>query len=43
MAVAQGIPIEFRKTWKYGCETLYFRDPDSHLLEVVTPGIWSVY
>jgi catechol 2,3-dioxygenase-like lactoylglutathione lyase family enzyme len=27
----QGIPIEFRKTWKYGGEALYFRDPDGHL------------
>jgi hypothetical protein len=24
------------KTWKYGGEALYFRDPDGHLLEVVT-------
>ena len=39
----QGIPIEERKTWKYGGEALYFRDPDGHLLEVVTPGVWSIY
>jgi len=39
----QGIPVEFRKTWKYGSEALYFRDPDGHLLEVVTPGVWSIY
>jgi len=39
----QGIPIELRKTWKYGGEALYFRDPDGHLLEVVTPGVWSIY
>jgi catechol 2,3-dioxygenase-like lactoylglutathione lyase family enzyme len=39
----QGIPIEFRKTWNYGGEALYFRDPDGHLLEVVTPGVWSIY
>ena len=39
----QGIVIEFRKTWKYGGEALYFRDPDGHLLEVVTPGVWSIY
>jgi catechol-2,3-dioxygenase len=40
---AQGIAIEERKTWKYGGEALYFRDPDGHLLEVVTPGVWSIY
>jgi catechol-2,3-dioxygenase len=39
----QGIAIEFRKTWKYGGKALYFRDPDGHLLEVVTPGVWSIY
>jgi hypothetical protein len=26
-----------------GGEALYFRDPDGHLLEVVTPGIWNIY
>lgn len=40
---AQGIAIESRKTWQYGGEALYFRDPDGHLLEVVTPGVWSIY
>jgi catechol 2,3-dioxygenase-like lactoylglutathione lyase family enzyme len=39
----QGIEIELRKTWKYGGQALYFRDPDGHLLEVVTPGVWSLY
>ncbi|HKV93778.1 MAG TPA: VOC family protein [Candidatus Angelobacter sp.] len=39
----QGIAIEERKTWKYGGEALYFRDPDGHLLEVVTPGVWNTY
>jgi catechol-2,3-dioxygenase len=39
----QEITIELKKTWKYGGEALYFRDPDGHLLEVVTPGVWSIY
>lgn len=39
----QGITIEQRKTWKYGGVALYFRDPDGHLLEVVTPGVWSIF
>ena len=39
----QRITIESRKTWKHGGESLYFRDPDGHLLEVVTPGVWSIY
>lgn len=39
----QGISIESRKTWQFGGEALYFRDPDGHLLEVVTPGVWTIY
>ena len=39
----QGITIELRKIWKYGGEALYFCDPDGHLLEVVTPGVWSIF
>jgi catechol 2,3-dioxygenase-like lactoylglutathione lyase family enzyme len=39
----QGIAIESRKTWKYGGQSLYFRDPDGHLLEVATPGVWTIY
>jgi len=26
-----------------GIQAFYFRDPDRHLLEVVTPGVWSIY
>ena len=39
----QDIAIEEEKTWKYGGQALYFRDPDGNLLEVVTPGVWSIY
>jgi catechol 2,3-dioxygenase-like lactoylglutathione lyase family enzyme len=38
-----GIPIEERRTWDLGGQSLYFRDPDRHLLEIATPGVWSVY
>tara|TARA_B100002049_G_scaffold111585_2_gene82326 strand:- start:1467 stop:1910 length:444 start_codon:yes stop_codon:yes gene_type:complete len=40
---ARGVPIEGRTHWPRGAESLYFRDPDGHLLEVVTPGIWPNY
>lgn len=39
----RGIPIEERKTWPRGGTSLYFRDPDGHLLELATPGVWSIY
>ena len=38
-----GIAIEERRTWPAGGTSIYFRDPDRHLLELATPGIWSVY
>lgn len=38
-----GVLIESRVTWPLGGASLYFRDPDGHLLELVTPGCWSIY
>jgi catechol 2,3-dioxygenase-like lactoylglutathione lyase family enzyme len=38
-----GVAVEDRRTWDRGGTSLYFRDPDGHLLEVATPGVWSVY
>jgi catechol 2,3-dioxygenase-like lactoylglutathione lyase family enzyme len=37
------VAIEEKKTWQRGGRSLYFRDPDGHLLELATPGVWSVY
>jgi catechol 2,3-dioxygenase-like lactoylglutathione lyase family enzyme len=41
--VARDIAIESRVSWPKGGESIYFRDPDNHLVELVTPGIWEVY
>jgi len=35
-----GVPIEEKKVWELGGTSLYFRDPDGHLVELATPGIW---
>lgn len=37
------IEIENRIHWPRGGTSLYFRDPDNHLLELATPGIWPIY
>ncbi|HUJ24300.1 MAG TPA: VOC family protein [Bryobacteraceae bacterium] len=37
------VAIESRVEWPRGGRSLYFRDPDGHLLELVTPGCWAIY
>ena len=37
------VKIESRVKWSRGGESLYFRDPDDHLVELATPGIWATY
>ena len=39
----RAIPVESRVTWSRGGTSLYFRDPDGHLLELATPGLWATY
>ncbi len=39
----QGIAVESTVDWPRGGHSLYFRDPDGHLVELATPGVWSIY
>jgi catechol 2,3-dioxygenase-like lactoylglutathione lyase family enzyme len=39
----KGIAVIDRVTWERGGVSLYFRDPDGHLVELATPGVWTVY
>jgi catechol 2,3-dioxygenase-like lactoylglutathione lyase family enzyme len=37
------VAVEGRTTWPRGGRSVYFRDPDGHLLELATPGLWATY
>ncbi|MGE0231999.1 MAG: VOC family protein [Flavobacteriaceae bacterium] len=37
------VAIEATADWPRGGHSLYFRDPDEHLLELATPGLWKGY
>jgi len=36
-----GVEILSEITWEGGARSLYFRDPDGHMIELATPGIWE--
>jgi catechol 2,3-dioxygenase-like lactoylglutathione lyase family enzyme len=38
-----GVPIEHTRDWPRGGRSVYFRDPDGHLVELATPGVWTIY
>ena len=40
---AHDVVIEGRTDWPRGGRSLYFRDPDGHLVELATPGLWKTY
>ena len=39
----QDVEVESEVEWEEGGRSLYFRDLDGHLLELVTPGVWETY
>jgi len=40
---ARGIEVVGRYHWERGGRSVYFHDPDGHLIELVTPGCWQTY
>ena len=39
----QGVVVELVREWDRGGRSVYFRDPDRHLIELASPGVWSIY
>jgi catechol 2,3-dioxygenase-like lactoylglutathione lyase family enzyme len=39
---SQGVPVESEVSWPGGAHSIYFRDPDQHLAELITPGFWNI-
>src|SRR5206468_1950256 len=40
---AEGVAVESVVNWPGSARSLYFRDPDQHLVELITPGFWTIY
>lgn len=40
---AHGVTLRSEVTWPAGGRSLYFEDPDGHVLEFATPGLWRNY
>jgi catechol 2,3-dioxygenase-like lactoylglutathione lyase family enzyme len=40
---AEQVRIESEVNWPGGAISLYFRDPDEHLVELITEGFWRTY
>ncbi len=38
-----GVAIRSEVRWPRGGRSLYFHDPDGHVLELATPGLWDNY
>ena len=41
--LAADVKIRGEMRWPRGGRSLYFEDPDGHVLEVATPGLWPNY
>lgn len=39
---SKGVEVLSEVAWERGARSLYFRDPDGHLLELATPGLWGL-
>jgi catechol 2,3-dioxygenase-like lactoylglutathione lyase family enzyme len=40
---SNGVAVESIVSWPGGATSIYFRDPDGNLAELVSPGLWAIY
>src|SRR5262245_10433913 len=40
---SEGVAIESEVSWPRGGRSVYFRDPDNHVIELITPGFWAIH
>jgi catechol 2,3-dioxygenase-like lactoylglutathione lyase family enzyme len=40
---SKGVAVESVVNWPGGAKSIYFRDPDGNLAELISPGFWSIY
>ena len=40
---AEGVAVESVVDWPGGARSVYFRDPDGNLAELISPGFWAIY
>jgi catechol 2,3-dioxygenase-like lactoylglutathione lyase family enzyme len=40
---SEGVPVESVVSWPGGARSIYFRDPDGNLAELISPGFWAIY
>ena len=40
---SEGVAVESVVTWPGGAKSLYFRDPDDNLAELITAGFWRIF
>lgn len=41
--VSEGVAVESVVTWPRLATSIYFRDPDGNLAELISPGFWATY